>query len=265
MPSRRRRSPLRLLLRLLVVARLCVLALGIWLGARHPDSLPGPVRDVLAGDDRRASSTRRSTRSSDRYYRKIPRDALADDAIAGAVAEARRPLLELLHARPSTSASRRPRTARSRGIGVTVSQDPLGPARRAGLRRLAGQARRASSRGDVIVAADGQAARRASRASARHDADQGPAGHRREDHRRARRQAQATLTLTRSAVAVPVVASTLREACGKKLGVVALSQFSSGAHAEVYAALQAPQEARRRRPTCSTCAATAAASSTRRS
>ena len=46
------------------------------------------------------------------------------------------------------------------------------------------------------------------------------------------------LTLTRSAVAVPVVASALREACGKKIGVVALSQFSSGAHAEVYSALR---------------------------
>jgi carboxyl-terminal processing protease len=50
------------------------------------------------------------------------------------------------------------------------------------------------------------------------------------------------MELTRSAVSVPVVASTLREVCGKKVGIVALSQFSSGAHGEVYAALKKLQK-----------------------
>ncbi|MFM9141065.1 MAG: S41 family peptidase [Solirubrobacterales bacterium] len=37
---------------------------------------------------------------------------------------------------------------------------------------------------------------------------------------------------------MPVVASKLVARCGKKVGVVALSQFSSGAHAEVYSAIK---------------------------
>jgi len=48
--------------------------------------------------------------------------------------------------------------------------------------------------------------------------------------------------MTRSEVSVPVVASTLRELCGRKIGVVGLSQFSSGAHAEVYSALKRLQQ-----------------------
>ena len=46
---------------------------------------------------------------------------------------------------------------------------------------------------------------------------------------------------------MPVVASTLREVCGKKVGVVALAQFSSGAHAEVYAALRRASRSAARR------------------
>ena len=46
------------------------------------------------------------------------------------------------------------------------------------------------------------------------------------------------LTLERRQVAVPVVAARIRRACGKRIGVVELAQFSSGAHAEVYGALK---------------------------
>ena len=42
----------------------------------------------------------------------------------------------------------------------------------------------------------------------------------------------------RRAISVPVVASLMKTVCGKKIGIVALSSFTSGAHAEVYAALQ---------------------------
>ena len=62
---------------------------------------------------------------------------------------------------------------------------------------------------------------------------------------------------------MPVVASTLRRANGCKVGVVRLSQFSSGAHGEVYAALKRSCRSAGRRRSCSTCAPTAAASSPR--
>ena len=60
MPARRRH---RLLIALAAfAARSALLALGAWIGGRHPDAVPGPLRSQL---DRRArtgaSSTRRST------------------------------------------------------------------------------------------------------------------------------------------------------------------------------------------------------------
>ena len=51
-----------------------------------------------------------------------------------------------------------------------------------------------------------------------------------------------TKTVSRSTVTVPVVASQLRSSSGCHVGVVRLSQFSSGAHAEVYAALRKLQK-----------------------
>jgi carboxyl-terminal processing protease len=47
-----------------------------------------------------------------------------------------------------------------------------------------------------------------------------------------------TKTITRSTVSVPVVASELDRAGSCKAGVVRLAQFSSGAHAELYAAFK---------------------------
>ncbi|MCX6369963.1 MAG: S41 family peptidase, partial [Solirubrobacterales bacterium] len=46
-----------------------------------------------------------------------------------------------------------------------------------------------------------------------------------------------TVVATRRPISVPVVASLMKTVCGKKIGIVALSSFTSGAHAEVYAAL----------------------------
>ena len=48
--------------------------------------------------------------------------------------------------------------------------------------------------------------------------------------------------VTRSTINVPVVASQLASDKGCKIGVVKLAQFSSGAHAEVYAALRRLQK-----------------------
>jgi carboxyl-terminal processing protease len=233
MPSRRRRrSPLRILLT--IAGCLALLAAGIWLGARHADSLPGPVDDVLAGGESQRIVNEALDKIGDRYYRKVPRDVLADTAIAGAVQK----LDDRFSSYFTPAEYKRFKQAQNStfsGIGVTVSQHPLGlrveqvydntPAKRAKI-----------VRGDIIVAAGGRSLKGLSseRSTALIRGPQGTDVRIAVSHGGKRRD----LTLTRSAVAVPVVASTLREVCGRKVGVVRLAQFSSGAHAEVYAALE---------------------------
>jgi len=60
-----------------------LLVFGIWVGGRHPGWLPGPVRGALVGDTHSAVVKEALDRVHDTYYRKIPEDQLADDAIAG--------------------------------------------------------------------------------------------------------------------------------------------------------------------------------------
>ena len=233
MPARRTR-PLVLVILTALVGGLALIALGVWLGARHPSALPGPVERALVGprSDRVVEEALDQVGST--YYRKIPRSQLRDDAIAGIVAKLQDRFsnyftpAEYKHFKDQQDSS-------FTGVGITVSPDPRGlrvqkvfdgsPAKRAGI-----------VAGDVITASNGHSLKglNTDRAST---LIKGPAGSDVQltfDHAGKSR----TETLTRSAISVPVVASTLREVCGKKVGVVALSQFSSGAHAEVYAALQ---------------------------
>ena len=225
----RRRLPL-----LAALGVLLVLA-GIWVGGRHPGWLPDPVRSALVGDD----STRVVAEAIDdvhsRYYRAIPKDALADDAIAGVVSK--------LHDRFSSYLTpkeyrqfQQVQNSQFSGIGVQVTEDPRGlrvhavydgsPAKRAGIRD-----------GDVITAADGHSLKGRSQ-EASSALIKGPPG---TDVRLTwlRDGRRITRTLTRNTVVVPVVASAMRRApqhC--EVGVVKLATFSSGAHAEVYDALR---------------------------
>ena len=71
----------RLLVPLLVLVALLA---GVTLGG-HPETLPGFLRDVFVGDQ----DTRVVDEAIDKihadYYRSVPKSALADAAIAGAV------------------------------------------------------------------------------------------------------------------------------------------------------------------------------------
>ncbi len=215
-------------------ARSSLLFGGIWFGGNHPDALPGPLQSLLGPDESDLVVKEALDDIEDTYYRRIPRDQLADDAIGGVVKK-----LGDRFSNYFTPAEyqrfKESQDSRFTGIGVTVSQDPRGlrvervfdgsPAKRAGI-----------VAGDVITAARGTSLKgKSSEASTA--LIKGPSG----------TDVQITvahggrekdLRVTRSAISVPVVASTLKEVCGKKVGVVALGQFSSGAHAEVYAALQ---------------------------
>ena len=221
-----------------VLLAVVLLALGMWVGGRHSSWLPGPARDALVGDSDTAVVKEAIDRVHDTYYRKIPKSVLADDAIAGVV--------EKLDDRFSNyfdpaeyKKFKQSQNSEFSGVGLQVAQDPKGlrvdvvydgsPAKRAGLRP-----------GDVIIAVDGKdLAGKSQQESV--SLVQGPPG---SDVRLTwlREGKKHTKTVTRSTISVPVVASQLASDKGCKIGVVKLAQFSSGAHAEVYAALRRLQK-----------------------
>jgi carboxyl-terminal processing protease len=215
-----------------------LLVFGIWVGGRHPGWLPGPVRGALVGDTQSAVVKEAIRDVHDNYYRKIPEKQLADDAIEGVV--------QRLDDRFSNyfSAAEYERFKDSQhsefsGIGLAVSADKRGlrvetvydgsPAKRAGIRP-----------GDLIVEAAGKTLMGRNQDEAV-SFIKGPPGSRvRVTWTRGAKRF--TKTITRSTVSVPVVASEMDRAGACKAGVVRLAQFSSGAHAELDAALKREQK-----------------------
>jgi carboxyl-terminal processing protease len=215
----------------LVVA---LLVLGAWVGGRHSDWLPGPIRSALVGDKDTAVVQEAIDRVHDTYYRKIPKSVLADDAIAGVVAKLDDRFSNYFDP-AEYKRFKQSQNSEFSGVGLQVAQHPKGlrveavydgsPAKRAGLRA-----------GDVIVAANGRNLAGMSQEESV-GLVKGPPG---SDVKLTWVSGgkRHTKTVSRSTVTVPVVASQLRTDRGCKVGVVRLSQFSSGAHAEVYAALR---------------------------
>ena len=217
-----------------VVAALFVALFGgIALGG-HPNLLPSFIRDPLVGDKDTRVVREALDKIHDVYYRKVPDSDLANAAISGMVAS--------LHDRFSNYLSPRDYKrfndathSRYEGVGMEVDKTKRGlrvlavydgsPARRAGI-----------APGDVVLAANGVALRG-------HTADRGsslikgPPGTQ-VTLRILHHGKVETLHVTRARVTVPVVASRLRTLHGKKLGVVRLATFSSGAHGEFDAALK---------------------------
>jgi carboxyl-terminal processing protease len=218
----------------LLPATLVLLATGIFLGG-HPDRLPGFVRDALVGDEQTRVVREAIDRIHQTYYRDIPESQLADDSLKGLVAA--------LHDRFSNYFTPKEykqfqevSNSEFSGIGLEVEEHPRGlritrvydssPAARAHLQP-----------GDLIVAV-GATSLKGKPSAYSTSLIKGPRG---SDvtitvvHAGKPRQ----VTLTRAVITVPVVASLLRTVAGKKLGVVALSTFSTpGAHAQVYAAIR---------------------------
>jgi carboxyl-terminal processing protease len=212
---------------------LILLFVGIYLGG-HPDGLPSALRDPLVGDSDTRVVQEAIDEVHDSYYRAIPRKELANQSIRGVVAS--------LHDRfsnyfdPASYAKfKEQQSGEFAGVGISVSEDKLGlkveevfdnsPASRAKLRV-----------GDLIVAVDGRPLKGRPndqsvalikgrigtdvRLRVRH------AGHDRD------------VTLTRSTIEVPVVASKEQRVDGRPFAVIKLDQFSSGAHGELVAALR---------------------------
>jgi carboxyl-terminal processing protease len=225
------RRTLKLLVAVLAALVPAALVLGIWWGG-HPASLPGLLRAALVSSD--LDTVDGALRIiEDDYYRKLPRGRLVDDSVAGVVAH--------LHDRFSAylSPSEYARfEASSRGefsgvgMEVTVARAGLrvtrvfggAPAARAGLRA-----------GDLVVAVDGRslAGRPSAFSSALIRGRPGTLVTLTVQRAGARR----ALTLRRARIDAPAVTTSLRAERHLKLGVVALSAFTEGAHGELRAAI----------------------------
>jgi carboxyl-terminal processing protease len=219
-----------------VVVVLVVLAGGMWLGG-HPQFLPGFARHALV-DDKNDAVTEAFQKVQDVYYRPIGGQQLSDTAIKGIVAGLDDRFSNYFTPK-EYKAFQQDQNSEFSGIGMLVSEDPKGllvskvydasPAKRAGIRA-----------GDVITDARGLSLKGLSKLKST-ELIKGPPGS--EITLTYERNGKpTTVTATRATIVVPMVASRLVRRRGEKIGYVSLAQFGSGAHAEVYAALQGLQK-----------------------
>jgi carboxyl-terminal processing protease len=227
---RRRRSFFSPLLLILMPV---LLVGGIWLGS-HPDNLPGPVRDLLVGDDQAQRYDEAMDVIGADYYRKVDQDKLLDASLGSAV--------DSLHDRFSAYLTAKDyRTfqetteGRFEGVGMTVEEVPAGlrvltvfkgsPAARGGLKP-----------GETITAVNGKSIKGRSSDQATTQI-KGPAGTTVKltvlSGKRTRE-----IQLKRARVDVPVVESEMKEYKGEKIAHVRLASFTSGAHGEVSKAVR---------------------------
>jgi carboxyl-terminal processing protease len=266
----RRRQPLMFLAALAAVVALllALVAAGIWWGG-HPEDLPGFMQRAFVANRGTRVVDEALARIHREYYRPIGEAQLSNASITGAVASLDDPFSHYLTAKELSEFNH---PGSFSGIGVEVNPDRRGlrivqvfnssPAARAGLkpedlivavngRSLAGLPEDAATslvKGppdtNVTLRVEAGAASPGDGTNAGGHANGNVKGHvggsssgstsgHSAEHPRIR-----TVTLTRATIAQPVVASVTRTVHGIPLGVVALAEFSAGAHAEVLEAVE---------------------------
>lgn len=209
-----------------------VLLFGMWLGG-HPGSLPGFLRHAVVDDktDRIAEAVEKI---DDVYYRRPSDRDLTDGAIRGMVEGLDDRFSNYFTAKEYQS-FRRDQSGQFAGIGVTVSAVEKGM-RIGSVQKGAPAAKVGIRAGDVLTRAAGRSLAGLTTAAAREliVGDEGT----KVTLTFLRDGRSRTVTTTRQTIEDPMVESELVTRDGQKYGVVALSQFGSGAHAEVYAALK---------------------------
>jgi carboxyl-terminal processing protease len=207
------------------------LVLGVWWGG-HPARLPAPVRDLLV-DDNVATVDEALHIIHDDYYRKVDLGHLVDTSVAGAVRQLRDRFSSYLS--PSEYARFQESShGQFSGVGMEVLESPRGlwvtrvfpgaPAAKGGIRP-----------GDLVTAVEGHslAGKSSAVSSALIRGRPGtPVTLTVESRGR-----QRTVRLLRARVDAPSVQSSLRTLRGLKLGDLALSGFTVGAHGEVRSAV----------------------------
>jgi carboxyl-terminal processing protease len=209
-----------------LLCALLTLIAGIFLGG-HPELLPGFARDALVKDDQALRSEVVDTIEKN-FYKPVDESKVDDASLKGIVDSLEDPYSAYISPKEA-SAFQESVTGEFEGVGMTVEKDERGlrvleafegsPAVAAGIRK-----------GDVILAVDGRsiAGLNSSLATGR---IKGPAGTTvrlelftpgAEDTRSVR--------VKREKIEIPAVRGRLVERDGRKLGVVRLRGFSSGAH-----------------------------------
>ena len=211
------------------IALTCALAagaLGLWFGG-HPEHLPKPLRNAFVDDDRALRAEVIKSIESN-YFHKVSEAKLKEASLKGMVESLHDPFSHYLTPKEAGQLEQRI-SGQFEGVGMTVGQDKRGlrvqnvfdgsPAKKAGI-----------TQGDVITAVDGKSIAGVSSEVAT-GRIKGPSGTKvtlrvLEPGRKSPR----SVTVTRKAIEVPVARGRVVRRGGRKLGVVQLVSFSSGAH-----------------------------------
>jgi carboxyl-terminal processing protease len=216
-----------------VAAVLGALILGIYLGG-HPSSLPQPVRDSLV-DESTSVQSEAARLIGDYYYKEIPRSELRDASVRGMVRALKSRFSHYFTPREN-AVFKESTSGEFSGVGMTVVERKRGllvagvfngsPAKRVGIKP-----------GDLIVAVDGKpiAGEPSDVAVARIKGKPGTSVRLTVAGEGGRRR---QVTVRRQRIRVPVAAGRMVEVGGRKLGVVRLASFTSGAHAELARQIQ---------------------------
>jgi carboxyl-terminal processing protease len=212
-----------------IVAFLCAvfaLFVGIWLGG-HPENLPGALQDAFVDEDRALRAEVIDT-IEDNFYKRVDEEQLDDASLKGIVDSLEDPFSHYLTPKEASQFNESV-SGEFEGVGMNVEEDRRGlkvlrvfegsPAAEAGIKR-----------GDFILSVNGR-----SIAGVNSDVATG----------RIKGEAGTTVELSvvtpgddgprelkveRERIEVPVATGRIVERDGKKLAVVELVSFSSGAH-----------------------------------
>jgi carboxyl-terminal processing protease len=221
---------------------LCLILLfaGIYLGA-HPSGLPDVLRDPLVGDQDTRVVNEAIDQIHDTYYREVPEKKLANESIRGIVASLDDRFSNYFDPVEYEKFNMQ-QSGEFAGIGVQVTKVADGlrivevydnsPAKDAGIKV-----------GDIVTAV-GPTSLKGKSSDASVALIQGKIGTPvKLTVRRGAKGASRDLSLERATISVPVITSATETVDGRKLAVIHLDQFSSGAHGELSAALKKAMKA----------------------
>jgi carboxyl-terminal processing protease len=216
-----------------LAAVLATLAVGMFLGG-HPSDLPSFLRDTFV-EENASLNSQATNLIQDNFFREVPRSQLENSSIDGMVKSLRSRFSHYFS--PSENKLFEQATnGEFSGIGTTVVERKRGllivsvfkdsPAKRAGIRP-----------GDTVIKVNGHpiAGESSSVSTARIKGKPGTYVRITTDRPGA---SPRTIRVKRARIKVPVVTSRLEKRGKLRLGVVALSSFTSGAHAEMAAAVR---------------------------